>query len=382
VHRAGAESWSASINISQVMHVALYVRDALRLQVPESTIVPPPVDGRVVDHSGDMDFERRLRAGGQWLSWWEEIVRLEGAKALRMLRLPEGVDASETMSAVHDRLFDWPALDALASWPDLRDAAREIRDDAVRWAGNRKRLFVERGPLTRGWGNVPIDEIAERVAERSRAPSPLVRAAVFLLGVQGDWSALVVPGVLLCSSSLAQDAERMAVLAEEALVSGADAEEVRIEYKPRDFVPPPSVLHEPLVLWRGEDASLICERVIPYRDGFEVELRRHGLGPSPTSEWRGPGARRPNPFAGLQVHVRFADGREDLLDDVERDDREGPVTITTFGRRGYGDDTLWLWVMPLPPAGEVRLSVEWPTYGIESVSVSIDGTTIRPREDA
>lgn len=75
-------------------------------------------------------------------------------------------------------------------------------------------------------------------------------------------------------------------------------------------------------------------------------------------------------------------GREELLDGVERDDREGPVTISTFGRRGYGDDTLWLWVMPLPPAGEVRLSVEWPTYGIGPASVAIDGTTIRPREDA
>ena len=142
------------------------------------------------------------------------------------------------------------------------------------------------------------------------------------------------------------------------------------------------MLLEPLVLWRGENATLSCERVIPYRDGFEIELRRHGLGPPPTPEWRGPGGRRPNPFAGLQVHLHFADGRGELFDDVERDDREGPITITTFGRRGFGDDTLWLWVMPLPPPGEVRLSVEWPTYGIRSVSVPIDGTSIRPSEDA
>jgi hypothetical protein len=96
------------------------------------------------------------------------------------------------MSAVHDRLFDWPTLDALASWPDLRDAVRESRDDAVRWAGDRKRRFVERGPLARGWGNVPIDEIAERVVERSSGRPGLVRAAVFLVGVRGDWSALVL----------------------------------------------------------------------------------------------------------------------------------------------------------------------------------------------
>ncbi|MGI0068608.1 MAG: hypothetical protein ACREB9_09445 [Thermoplasmata archaeon] len=120
--------------------------------------------------------------------------------------------------------------------------------------------------------------------------------------------------------------------------------------------------------------------MIPYKDGFEIELRRRGIGPSPTPEWRGPGGRRENPFRGLRVSLRYADGREELLDDVDRDDREGPVTVTTFGR-GFGDDTLWLWIMPLPPPREMRLSVEWPTYGIGPVSVSLDGAVVRPEED-
>ncbi len=383
MRRADRESWNVSIDVSNVMHVALYVRDACHLQVPENPTGPPPLDGAVVDHSGAMDSERHLRAGSQWLSWWEEILKFEGAKDLRTLRLPEGVDPLAAMSAVHDRLFDWPTLDALSSWPDLRDAVRQVGAEAGRWAGDQKRRLTEHGPRPPGrLLNVPIDEIAERVLDRSDVPPGLVRAAIFLLGVQGEWSVLVLPGVLLCSSSLAQDADRMAALVEEALASGADAEEVCVEYEPKQLVLPPSVLPEPLVLWRREDASLTCKRVIPYKDGFEIELRRHGLGPPPTPEWRGPGARRANPFAGLQVRLHYADGRQELLDDVERDDHEGPITVTTFGRRGFGDDTFWLWVMPLPPPGEVRLSVEWPAYEIGPVSASFDGAMVRPREDA
>lgn len=54
--------------------------------------------------------------------------------------------------------------------------------------------------------------------------------------------------------------------------------------------------------------------------------------------------------------------------------------MVVFGPRGSGDATLWLWIMPLPPPGEVRLTVEWRKFGIEPVTVSFDGATIRPRE--
>lgn len=136
------------------------------------------------------------------------------------------------------------------------------------------------------------------------------------------------------------------------------------------------------MLWERDEASLTCERVIPYHDGFEIELRRNGLGPQSSSDATAP-RRRPNrQFIGLQIRVSFADGREELLDDVERPDREGPITLSAFGRRESGDDTLWLWVMPLPPPGEVRMTIEWPTYGIDPVSVSFDGADARRRRTA
>lgn len=218
--------------------------------------------------------------------------------------------------------------------------------------------------------------------QRLEVPFGRIRAAVFVLGVRGQWSALPLPGLLLTSPSLAADSGPLAPLLDAAFASGVDAPVVPLPSRERKFRPlPPSVLAAPVLLWEAPGKSLTCERVIPYRDGFEIELRRRGIGAAPTPEWRGPGGRRENPFRGLQVSLHYADGREELLDDIERDDRERPVTVTTFGRSGSGDDILWLWVMPLPLAGEVRLDVEWPDYGIGPVSVSFDGGTIRPEED-
>jgi hypothetical protein len=118
--------------------------------------------------------------------------------------------------------------------------------------------------------------------------------------------------------------------------------------------------------------------VIPYEDGFEIELRCQGPGPPPIPRSTFAQVMSTRAFTGLQVTLRYADGREEL-DDLDRPDRAEPITVLALGRRGSSDDTRWLWVMPVPPPGEVRLTVEWPTYDVEDVSASFDGATIRPQ---
>jgi len=377
----GDESWRLTVgDTSDLLHTALYVRDSYRLDVPDDPSVPPPLDGDVSDHSAVLEPAIRLVAGAQWFSWWRQILIFEAAKALGTLEVPEGPFArSDAIVIVHEHLFDWPELEVLASWPELCRAARESRDDAVRWCGERGRRLATGDPSSRGLSHLPTAAIVQRVVQRAGVSPGRVRAAVSILGVRGDWSAVPLPGLLLCSASLAANAQKLAPLVESAFVSGIDAQEVALPAQERKRRPlPPSVIPEPLVLWERTGASFTCERVIPYGDGFEIELRRQGFEP-PTTPDSTASRRRPHrQFAGLQVNLRYADGREELLDDVERDDREGPITVVTFERRGSGDDTLWLWVMPLPPPGEVRLTVEWPSVGIEPVSVSFDGATIRP----
>jgi hypothetical protein len=382
----GDESWRLTVDDkSDLLHTALYVRDSCRLDVPDDPSVPQPLDGDVSDHSAVHGPGVRLVAGAQWLSWWRRILFFEAAEALGTLELPEGpFGRSDANAIVRGHLFDWPELEALASWPELGRAAQASRDDAVLWCGERSRRLATRDPRSRGLSHLPIATIVQGVVQRAGVSPGRVRAAVSILGVRGDWSAVPVPGLLLCSASLAADAQKLAPLVEFAFVSGVDAQEVALPAQERKRRPlPPSVIPEPLVLWERAGTSLTCERVIPYHDGFEIEIGRHGLGPPTTPGSTAAPRRRPHrQFAGLQVNLRYADGREELLDDVERDDREGPITVVTFGRRGSGDDTLWLWVMPLPPPGEVQLTVEWPNFGIEPVSVWFDGATIRPGEAA
>lgn len=384
MRRAGEESWRLSVDDTcDLLHTALFIRDACRLRPSDDSFLPPPLEGDLPDVSAGVDPDLCEAAASQWGAWWQEILVYEGAKVLGTLELLDGpVGHMDSHVIVHQHLLDWPELDALASQPELRRAVQVSHDHAVRWQQQWNRRLLGVDPRSRGLQHVTPSAIAQQVHDRLGVPFGRIRAAVFVLRVQGHWSALPLPGLLLTSASLAAENERLVRLLDSAFASGVDAPAVPLPTRERKFRPlPSSVLATPAVLWEAPGQSLTCERVIPYKDGFEIELRRRGIGPSPTPEWRGPGGRRENPFHGLQISLRYADGREELLDDVDGDDREGPVTVTTFGRRGFGDDTLWLWVMPLPPPGEVRLSVEWTTYGIGPVSVSLDGATIRSAED-
>lgn len=384
MRHVGEDSWRLSVDDkSNLLHTAIFVRDSCRLELSDDSTLPPPLEGDVPDHSVALDPDLRVVAGREWVSWWQEILVYEAAKALGTLELLKGsFGHMDSHVIVDEHLLDWPELAALASRPELRRAVRVSHDEAIRWQHKRDRRLQAVDPSARGLPHVPASAIAQRVRDRLEVSFGRVRAAVFILGVQGDWSALPIPGLLLVSASLAADSQRLVPLLDTVFASGVDAPVVSLPARePKHRPLPSSVLPEPVTLWEAPAASLTCERVIPYKDGFEVELRRRGIGPPPTPEWRGPGGRRHNPFSGLEVTLRYADGREEALDDVDRDERDGPVTVSTFGRRGFGDDTLWVWVMPLPSSGDVRLSVTWPTYGIEPVSVSFDGATIRPVED-
>ncbi len=61
MRRGDRETWSALVGISNLIHVALYVRDVCRLQVGQKPTIPPPLDGGVAGHSGAIDSESRLR---------------------------------------------------------------------------------------------------------------------------------------------------------------------------------------------------------------------------------------------------------------------------------------------------------------------------------
>ena len=155
----------------------------------------------------------------------------------------------------------------------------------------------------------------------------------------------------------------------------------RLRYKKIEL--PPSVIRVPLVLWQGTGAaSLTCERVIAYPDGFEIELRAEGLLIQDAEMPWGRSSRGFWHFGGLQLAVSFADGRSQHIEDLTSENQEGLVTVSPFRRDDSGLETLWLWVMPLPADGPVRLVATWPLRDIEHAAVEFEVASRQTGETA
>ncbi|MDA8184568.1 MAG: hypothetical protein M0035_09130 [Actinomycetota bacterium] len=146
---------------------------------------------------------------------------------------------------------------------------------------------------------------------------------------------------------------------------------------------PPSVITDPLVLWQNPGGgSLTCERVIAYPNGFEIELRASGLlAEDVTMPW-GRSSRGFWHFQGLQLTVAFADGRNRHIEDLTSGDEEGELTVSPFRRDDSDLETLWLWVMPSPGDGHVRLVATWTLHGIQQAAVEFELTSSQSGEAA
>ncbi len=88
---AGSASWRFAEGIEQLPVMALYVRDAMGLAVPQGERVAPRLDAVLPDRSGLLDPGQRVAAGAQWASWWHAVVAYD----VHMHRgAPDGVERS------------------------------------------------------------------------------------------------------------------------------------------------------------------------------------------------------------------------------------------------------------------------------------------------
>jgi hypothetical protein len=95
--------------------------------------------------------------------------------------------------------------------------------------------------------------------------------------------------------------------------------------------------------------------------------------------------------AGIQVSIRFSDGREGGLGpnraimDYYREWSEGkdppePAGPIIGQQSGGGGGTNWdfhYFIWPLPPAGPVTITCKWPARGLQSAGKELNGTAIR-----
>lgn len=227
MQKIGRPSWRASIDSdATLLHRALFIRDSCKLSVPPDSANPPRLIGEIADHSKDLSVALRTDAGVEWLSWWHDVVRCEVREKTPPSPVSQG-NAQERARSHHAArlaLFDWPELSALQSTPALEQAARVSGDDALRFRNAAKLAVLEQ--LERREPPRPISAdlhpIADSLVERLAVSPDRLNATIEVLGVAGDWSYQPFPGALLCSMSVAQDAEMIAPLIEATFVSGIE----------------------------------------------------------------------------------------------------------------------------------------------------------------
>ncbi|MDA8077176.1 MAG: hypothetical protein M0Z40_18525 [Actinomycetota bacterium] len=190
VQHAGAGSWRAGIeDSSPLLDVALFVRDACGLEVPGAPGVPPLLTASVPDHSDVLSPALRGTAVAEWVSWWDALVAHVGAEQLGMLMLPASTaERLDTLAALHQRLFDWPELQALERLPALRAAVQHVGASARRFANERKHQVVDRartgrGPSLVAWAT--LRDVAEATIKRFGVLPERVRAGVVVLDESG-----------------------------------------------------------------------------------------------------------------------------------------------------------------------------------------------------
>ncbi|MGW3174842.1 hypothetical protein [Streptomyces sp. NPDC001153] len=225
MHYAHSSSWRFSEGSSQMLHAALFIRDAAALPVPADEPVPPllghpPV---AVDASESLDREG---LAAQWLEWWGELVRCEMSEHHRS----QGEDSDDTALPVErilqrrEAVFDPPDFDSLRATPQLQALVRKNFRESLLWAGEmRRRNPSGRPPGRSAFSWTLVKSVAENVATTYGVPHADVTGAVQVLRVEGIWSQSTGPGRTLCSTAAAADPDFAAALLRDTFVSGLGA---------------------------------------------------------------------------------------------------------------------------------------------------------------
>jgi hypothetical protein len=199
---AGTSSWQLEVKGSQLCELALFLRDAAGLTIEGLAGDVPSLMGAVPHLSYVLRSDARQAAGGQWRSWWLQILDLEfrdrpddqgDARARAYQRISE-----------YEAVCDPPAFGSLADRPALRAAAQASFASFREWESSRPRPGRDSTPVSPlDW--LLIKQIADDVAFDRRVSLDAVQAKLAVLPVQGTWWRRVAPGAVLCSPAAAAE---------------------------------------------------------------------------------------------------------------------------------------------------------------------------------
>lgn len=210
-------SWRFRQGNSQLLHLALFTRDAAGLVIKSSADIPPPLTWDPADHGEVINADQRAEAATQWVEWWSRLLAhvVEDAKRSQNESGGEVTERLRLMAEWQDRAFDPPEFQSLANSPALQNAVIATFEEGLEWF-NRSGPDVEHVTTSESFDGEVVRNAAENLAAERGVPLGDLRAVIHILDVQGMWSYLVAPGCALCSRSLTGDANAASLLLHDA----------------------------------------------------------------------------------------------------------------------------------------------------------------------
>lgn len=212
---AGTTSWRfAESARDELLHAALFVREAVRIPVVPGPAVPPRLAGSVPEHRDLLSEAQRQEAAHQWDAWWVALLEVEDHP-----QEPPDADTLRARAARREGAGSPPDFAALADRPALHRAVVETWLQAHRWIGQRGLDY--RGEQRQGCFSYPlVRQIAEDVAFDHSVDVGAVRARAVLLDVEGSWWHLLAPGTVVCSMTATAEPETAQLVLRQAFESG------------------------------------------------------------------------------------------------------------------------------------------------------------------
>ncbi len=196
MQRVETSSWRLEIDGDQSAHLILFVRDACDIS-PIGLDVPPPLIGGVAKHDLGLNPLETAELTKAWSTWWRKFLHNEGDIVL-----------GESYRALSREVFDPPRFESLANYRPLQEVAQRLWPLGEPW-----RLYSPyiHQPLT--------ENVAKCVLETQGVGADKLRANVKVLLVEGMWSSIPEPGLLLCSARLFDNREFYALELQKAFES-------------------------------------------------------------------------------------------------------------------------------------------------------------------
>jgi len=199
MQRPEVPAWSLRVDVSELLHVALYVRDVAAIELPPWRATPPPLMDRLPTHSLILPPASRRSTGLEWLRWWDSIVTSEIDAYSRLTSAGSGRGGrQETETASQEEQHKYAAAESPQfSDPVVRRTVHELVQEGHRWWNENHRTRAQ-------WGmdRELLDRVVKEASSRLGGCEVRLRSMVEVVLVEGEWWHRPAEQALLCSVSL------------------------------------------------------------------------------------------------------------------------------------------------------------------------------------